>query len=73
MIKLYSTPTCGPCATIKRFLDINKIPYEVLGIDRMQADGIKRSPYLLYKDWEPITSFDIKKLNQIKEDYNGTV
>lgn len=73
MIKLYSTPTCGPCANIKRFFDENNIPYEVLGLDRMQEDSVKRSPWLLYKDWEPITTFNLKKLHQIKEDYNGTV
>ena len=38
MIKVYSVEWCGPCNKVKKYLDSNNIPYEVITVADAQED-----------------------------------
>ncbi|MBU3901585.1 glutathione S-transferase N-terminal domain-containing protein [Patescibacteria group bacterium] len=38
MIKVYSTPTCAYCVTLKRFLDEKGIKYESVDVSQNEKD-----------------------------------
>jgi len=38
MIKVYSTPTCTYCVTLKRFLDDKGIKYEAVDVSQNEKD-----------------------------------
>lgn len=38
MIKVYSTPTCGYCVTLKKFLDEKGIKYEAVDVSQSEKD-----------------------------------
>lgn len=65
---LYTSPTCGPCKTVKRWLDSNNILFEErAGADHIdhieKLTGRAQVPVLTYKD-HVITGFDVSALRK---------
>lgn len=65
---IYTSPSCGPCKTVKRWLQSNNIVYEERqGADHIeyieQLTGRAKVPVLVYKE-NVITGFDIAALRE---------
>lgn len=72
MIKLYSTPTCVYCKTLKGYLKTNGKEFEDIDVskdERQLQDMIKKSGQMgvpvLDIDGEIITGFDKSKIDKI--------
>lgn len=72
MVKVYSTPTCPYCVTLKKFLRNNKIEFEDIDVsqDRKQLDEmIEKSGQMgvpvVDIDGQTVIGFDKEKISQL--------
>ncbi len=76
MIKIYSTPTCNSCKTLKSFFIINKIEFEEIDLSKMTKEELEKTtdrldslsvPVIEFEDGSFIKGFE---LTLIKEKLN---
>jgi len=72
MVKLFTTPTCVYCFTLKEFLKENKIEFEEIDVskdEKSREEMIKKSGQMgvpvLEKDGEIVVGFDREKISKI--------
>ena len=72
MVKVYSTPTCVYCKTLKAYLKKNEIDFEDIDVSKDEAqlqEMIKKSGQMgvpvVDIDGEIITSFDKAKIDEL--------
>lgn len=72
MVKVYSTPTCVYCKTLKGYLSQNKIEFEEIDVskdEKQLQDMIKKSGQMgvpvVDIDGEVIVGFDKEKIDKL--------
>jgi len=72
MVKVYSTPTCVYCKTLKAYLKKNEIEFEDIDVSKDEAqlqEMIKKSGQMgvpvIDIDGEIITSFDKARIDEL--------
>jgi glutaredoxin-like YruB-family protein len=72
MVKIYSTPTCVYCKTLKGYLSQNKIEFEEIDVskdEKQLQDMIKKSGQMgvpvVDIDGEVIVGFDKEKIDKL--------
>ena len=71
-VVVYTKENCGPCITVKRWLDDNNIEYTTKTAQDAIDKGYRSVPVTEYGPFI-VTGFNPQKLIQIKENYFGTV
>ena len=71
-IKVYSSPICSHCTSLKEYLNANSIPFENMDVsqnDKVQDEMIKKSGQetmpVIDIDGEIIVGFDKKKIDEL--------
>ena len=70
-IILYTKPNCGPCAAVKRYLQVNGIPYTELGPQEAIEAGYKSVPVLLAAGHKAVFGFNLPELNDFRDFYTS--
>lgn len=72
MVKVYSTPSCSYCVTLKQFLKENSIEFEDIDVSKdelAQQEMIKRSGQMgvpvVDIDGEIVIGFDKEKISEL--------
>jgi glutaredoxin len=77
-IKIYSSPTCAPCAQLKKYLDAKGLAYEVVNADDEPyaselvalAGGQRLLPTTLINDKHVIRGLNYGTLNEVLNNEN---